>query len=373
LSLLLVVTAGLFVRTFANLSRVDLGFHTENLLLFQLNAGQGGYKDAQLTDFYSNLSRSLAAIPGVRAVGFSSLMPLGGGRSTNGISIPGRPVQPDEHLSADQLTVNESFFTTLGIPLLQGRNFEPSDTADSPPVAVVNECFVRTFFPNEYPVGRVFRHGPRDVQIVGVCGNARYSDLRAEVPPIMYLPCAQRWEARMCFEVRSVLPPESIVPAVRKVVAALDRNVPLTDVQSQTEQIGRLLTLERLFAALCSFVALLALLLSCIGLYGLMAYNVARRRSEIGIRMALGARPRDVAWPVLRGALLMAGIGAGLGGAGALVLVQLIKSQLYGVAPHDPATLLGATLLLLAVAALAAWLPARRAAKTDPMVALRCE
>jgi ABC-type antimicrobial peptide transport system permease subunit len=140
-----------------------------------------------------------------------------------------------------------------------------------------------------------------------------------------------------------------------------------------TEQIGRLLTLERLFATLCSFVALLALLLSCIGLYGLMAYNVARRRSEIGIRMALGARPRDVAWPVIRGALLMAGIGAGLGGAGALVLVQLIQSQLYGVAPHDPATLLGAALLLLTVATLAAWIPARRAARIDPMVALRCE
>ncbi|MCL5278577.1 MAG: ABC transporter permease, partial [Planctomycetes bacterium] len=283
------------------------------------------------------------------------------------------PVQPEEHLSADQVVVNESFFATLGIPLLQGRSFMPSDTTDSPPVAVVNECFVRAYFPKEYPIGRIFKHGSRDVEIVGVCGNARYSDLRAEVPPIMYLPHAQRWEGRMCFEVRSVLPPVSIVPAVRKAVAALDRNIPLTDVQTQTEQIGRQLTLERLFAALCSFVALLALLLSCIGLYGLMAYHVARRRSEIGIRMALGARPRDVAWPVLRGALLLVGIGAALGGAGALALVQLIKSQLYGVAPHDPITLVGSVLLLLMVAALAAWLPARRAAKIDPMAALRHE
>jgi hypothetical protein len=192
LSLLLVVTAGLFVRTFANLGRVDPGFHTENLLLFQLDAGQAGYKDQQLTDLYDNLGRSLAAIPGVRAVGFSRQVPLGGGRSISGISIPGRPVQPEEHLSADQVVVNESFFTTLGIPLLQGRSFAPSDAADSPPVAVVNECFVRAYFPNEYPVGRIFKHGGRDVEIVGVCGNARYSNLREEVPPIMYLPHAQR-------------------------------------------------------------------------------------------------------------------------------------------------------------------------------------
>ena len=373
LSLLLVVGAGLFVRTFANLSRVDPGFNTENLLLFQLNAGQAGYKNEQLTDFYNSLSRSLAVIPGVHAVGSSSLVPLGGGMSSSGISIPGRPTKPDEHLQADQMIVNESFFATLGIPLLQGRSFEPSDTADSPHVAVVNECFIRSFFPNEYAVGRIFKHGSMDVQIVGICGNAKYWDIRHEVPPIMYLPYPQWREKRMCFEVRSVLPPASIVPAVRKTVAALDRNIPLTDVRTQTEQIGRQLTMERLFAALCSFVAALALLLSCIGLYGLMAYNVARRRSEIGIRMALGARPQDVAWPVVRGALLMAGIGVVFGGVGALALVQLIKSQLYGVAPHDPATLLGAAALLLTVAALAAWLPARRAAKIDPMVALRCE
>jgi ABC-type antimicrobial peptide transport system permease subunit len=189
----------------------------------------------------------------------------------------------------------------------------------------------------------------------------------------MYLPYPQWREKRLCFEVRSVLPPASIIPAVRKTVAAMDRNIPLTDVRTQAEQISRQLTMERLFATLCSFVALLALLLSCIGLYGLMAYNVARRRNEIGIRMALGARPRDVAWPVVRGALLMAAVGAVLGGAGALALVRLIKSQLYGVAPHDPATLLCSALLLLTVAAMAAWIPARRAAKVDPMVALRHE
>jgi len=373
LSLLLVVGAGLFVRTFANLSHVDPGFDTENLLLFQVNAGQAGYKDEQLTDFYNNLSRSLAAIPGVRAVASSSLMPLGGGVTRNAISIPGRPTKSDEHLQADQLVVNESFFSTMGIPLLQGRGFQPTDTASSPHVAIVNELFIRSFFPNEEPLGRIFKHGSMDVEIIGVCGNAKHWDIRHDVPAIMYMPYPQWRENRMCFEVRSVLPPESLVPAVRKTVATLDRGIPLTDVRTQTEQISRQLTMERLLAALCSFVALLAMLLSCIGLYGLMAYHVARRRNEIGIRMALGARPQDVAWPVVRGVIVMTATGAVLGTAGALALVRLIKSQLYGVAPHDPTTLLGAALLLLGVAALAAWIPARRAAKVDPMVALRHE
>lgn len=373
LSLLLVVGAGLTVRTFANLSRVDVGFDTENLLLFRLDAGQAGYGKEQLTEFYNGLGRSLSAIPGVRSVSYSNMAPLGGGKSSSGISIVGRPTKPGEHLQADQMVVNGSFFTTLGIPLLQGRTFESSDTADSPHVAVVNEAFVREFLPGEYPIGRIFKHGSMDVQIVGICGNAKYWNLRSEVPPIMYLPYPQWREGGMCFEVRSVLPAESIVPAVRKAAAAADRNIPLTDVRTQAAQIGRQLTMERLFASLCGFVAALALLLSCIGLYGLMAYNVARRRSEIGIRMALGARPRDVAWPVVRGALFMTGVGAVLGGAGALALVRLIKSMLYGVAPHDPLTLAASTLLLLAVAAMAAWLPARRAARIDPMVALRCE
>jgi predicted permease len=373
LSLLLVVGAALFVRTFANLSRVDPGFNTDNLLLFRIAPAQAGYKDGQITDFYSELSRSLEAIPGVHAVAFSSMTPLGGGMSCSGISIPGRVAKPNEHFQADQMIVSGSFFSTMGIPLLNGRTFEPSDTADSPHVAVVNERFIQSFFPDEYPLGKIFKHGSMDVQIVGVCGNAKYWDIRHDVPPIMYLPCPQWREGRMCFEVRSVLPPASIIPAVRKAVAALDRNIPVTDMRTQDEQIDRQLAMERLFATLCSSVALLALMLSCIGLYGLMAYSVTWRRNEIGMRMALGARPWDVAWPVVRSALWMAGIGVVLGGAGALALVRLIKSRLYGVAPHDPVTLLGSALLLLAVAVLAAWIPARRAARVDPMVALRCE
>ncbi len=373
LTLLLVVGAGLFVRTFANLSRVDPGFDTENLLTFRLNAGQAGYKQQRLTEFCGSLSQSLAAIPGVRAVSYSSMTLLGGGMARSGISIPGRITKPDEHLQADQLIVSDTFFSAVGIPLLQGRTFQPSDASESAHVAVVNECFARSFFADENSLGRIFKHGNMDVEIVGICANARYWNLRSEVPPIMYLPHAQWREGSMCFQVRSVLPPLSLVPAVRRTVATLDPTIPLTDVRTQTEQIDRQLTLERLFAVLCGFMALLAMLLSCIGLYGLMAYNVARRTNEIGVRIALGARPQDVAWPVVRGALRMTALGAILGGAGALVLARLIQAQLYGVAPHDPVTLAGAILLLLMVAAGAAWLPAHRAAQIDPMKALRAE
>ncbi len=373
LSLVLVVGAGLFVRTFANLGRVDPGFDTENLLTFRLSPGQTGYEGQRLRDFYGGLSQSLATLPGVRAASFSSLALLGGGKTCCAISIPGRPAKPDEHLQADQLVISDSFFSTVGISLLQGRALGPSDAADSAHVAVVNDRFVRTFFPHEEPVGRIFKHGSQEVEIVGVCADARYWNLREEVPPIMYMPYSQWTEGSMWFQVRSILPPLSLASAIRKAVAAVDRTIPLTDIRTQDEQISRMLTLERLFAVLCSFVASLALLLSCIGLYGLMAYHVARRTNEIGLRMALGARPRDVAWPVVRSALLMAGIGVGLGGVAAMAFVRLIKSQLYGVAPHDPVTLFCAAAILLAVAVLSAWLPARRAAKVDPMEALRCE
>jgi predicted permease len=373
LSLLLVVSAGLFVRTFANLSRVDPGFDTENLLLFQLNAGQAGYEDDQLTSFYDGLSRSLAAIPGVHAVSFSSMVPLGGGMSCSGISIPGRPINPGEHLQADEVIVNESFFATMGIPLLQGRVLQSSDTADAPHVAVVNELFARSFFANEDPIGRIFKHGSREVQVVGVCGNAKYWDIRHDVPPIMYLPYPQWRQGRMCFEVRSVLPAASIVPAVRKAVAARDRNIPLTGVRTQVEQIRRQLTMERLFASLSSALALLAVLLACIGLYGLLAYNVTRRTGEVGIRLALGATPAKVAWPILREALLLSAAGIALGLPAAFAAGRLIRSQLYGLTPHDPLAMVAAVTVLVTVATIAAWLPARRAAKFDPIEALRYE
>jgi predicted permease len=373
LSVLLVVVAGLMIQTFANLSRVDTGFDPENLLVFRLNAGQAGYKGAQLENFFESVRQSVAAIPGVRRVALSDLALVGGGLSSSGISIPGRAAGPNEHLQACQLIVSDTFLSTMGIGLLLGRDFGPADTGTSPKVAIVNESFARSFLPNKNPVGQAFNVGPDTYQIVGVCRDAKYDNLRDEMRPTMYFPYRQYPVGSMYFEVRSVLPALSLTPAVRKVVAAVDPKIPVADLRTQQQLLDNSVALERLFASLRSLLALLAVLLSYIGLYGLMAYNVARRTGEIGIRMALGAGPGDVARPIVREALLLAAAGLAVGVPVALALARIIRGALYGIQPYDPATLIGGGVILLVIAALAAWIPARRAAKVDPMAALRCE
>jgi len=370
LSLVLVIGAGLFVRTFVNLARVDPGFETDNLLLFRIDAGQAGYKGQQLAVFYENLRESVAAIPGTRSVAFSSLALLSGSYTSSGIKIPGRPAQSRP---VGQLIVSDSFLATMDIPLLRGRELNSSDNARGLPVAVVNESFARTFFAGEDILGKTVMLGSKEYRIVGVCRDSRYNNLRSEPRPMMLRSFRQADTGSVYFEVRSVLPPMSLVPAVRKALSTLDGTIPLTDISSQTELIDRQLTLDRIFASLCSFTALLALLLSSIGLYGLLAYTVSRRTNEIGVRMALGARTRDVAFSIMRGAFLMAVAGSALGIAVACAMVKIVESQLYGVAPSDPVTIAGSTLLLLGVSAIAAWIPAVRAARIDPLKALRTE
>jgi predicted permease len=373
LSVLLLVGAGLLARTLVNLYRVDLGFSTDRILVFGVNPSQGGYRDANSVGFYDQVQAGIAGLPGVRGVALSSDSLLGGRRSANAFAIPGRLQQEGQNLQADILNVGESFFQTMEIPLLRGRAFERTDTPSQPRVVIVNEAFVRTYFPREDPVGQSIRMGERDFQIVGLCGNARYDRVQRAVDPTLYFSHRQAAPGAMYFEVRTAGDPLTLVPAVRQVVADLDRTIPLENVSTQLQLLKESITPERIFAYLCGALALLGVLLSCIGLYGLTAYHVNRRQNEIGVRMALGARPRDVAWPVVRSALLVVGIGAIFGGAGALALVRLLRSQLYGVAPHDPTTLVGSVLFLLVVAAVAAWLPVHRAARIDPMAALRCE
>ncbi|MGA2862981.1 MAG: ABC transporter permease [Verrucomicrobiota bacterium] len=373
LSVLLVVLAGLVIQTFANLSRTNPGFNPENLLLFRLNAAQPGREGQRLLNLYENLRQSIAAIPGVRAVAFSDVALIAGSESLSGISIPGRPANPNQPLQAWQMVVSDAFFSTMGMNLLLGRDFDPADTGASPKVAVVNETFARSFFPGESPLGRSFTLGGADCQIVGVCRDAKYAELRKDAPPTMYLCCRQTSVGGMYFEVRSVLPPLSLVPAVRQAVAAFAPDLPLAEIKTQRQQIDRSIAPERLLLSLSCFLALLALLLSCIGLYGLMAYQVARRTAEIAIRMALGARPQDVARPIVRDAALLAATGVAFGLPVAFGLTHLVRAVLYGVQPYDPATLIGSAVLLLCVAALAAWIPARRAARVNPMTALRYE
>jgi len=262
----------------------------------------------------------------------------------------------------------------MGIDLLQGRDFRVAETRGSQQIAIVNEEFVRLFFPNGNPLGQFILVEGKQHQIVGLCSNHRCWHLRRDISPILYVPHNKRnWRGHMIYAIRSVLPPMSLIPAVRRAVADIDRNLPLEGMTTQKLAIKESLRFGRLFASLSGSLALLGLALSCIGLYGIMAYNVARRTGEIGIRKALGARPWDVARPILREALTLAAIGVAIGLPVALALVRLIRFIFYGIEPHDPFTMIGAAVLMIAVAALAAWIPARRAAKIDPMEALRYE
>jgi predicted permease len=376
LSLLLVAGTGLLVRSLVNLKNIDPGFDAENLLVFRLNAGDAGYDKTERIDYYDSVSRAIAAIPGVSNVAFSSTSLLAGNLSSTGFSLPERPANPDEHLQANEITVNEAFFSTMGIPLLRGRTFAGTDTQSSAKVMIVNNAFARTFFAEENPIGHYIKIGGNngtEYQIIGVCGDTKYQSVRSEIAPTMYHAYRQAPGGSVSFEVRTVLPELSLVPAVRKVVSSLDQSIPIQDLTTQTDLFDRSIIMERLCATLCGCLAMLAVGLACIGLYGLLAYHVAQRMGEIGVRMALGARPQDVARPILRQAVLLAALGVAVAMPATLALSRAMRSVVYGIQPHDPFTMIGAAALMIAVAALAAWIPARRAAKIDPMEALRYE
>jgi predicted permease len=374
LSVLFVLVGGLLCRTLINLYRTDPGFDTENLLLVPINLEKSlsPPRDKQL--FFDSVRQKIAEIPGVRSVALSDTTLTGGSGWSPDIFIPGRPDErPRESL---MLSVSEGYFATLGINLLSGRNFLATDTGQSQGVAIVNEAFGRLFFPNENPLGQFIAINGfegEEYQIVGLCSNHKYCGLRRDISPFFYRPYRQYSASNMVYMVRSVLPSLSLVPAVRKAVAEIDKSLPLEGITTQKLAIKESLRLERLFTSLIGSFALLALALSCIGLYGLMAYNVARRTGEMGIRKALGARPWDVARPILREALTLAAIGVVFGLPIALALGRLMRFLFYGIEPHDPATMVGTILVMLMVAALAAWIPARRAARIDPMEALRYE
>jgi predicted permease len=397
LSLLLVAGTGLLVRSLVNLKNIDPGFDTENLLVFRLNAGDAGYNETKRVEYYDEVSRSLAAIPGVRSVAFSSTSLLAGNLSSSGFSLPGRPTNPDEHLQANEMglreqdveemvntnpdehlqanemTISETFFSTMGIPLLRGRAFAGTDTRTSTKVMIINDAFVHTFFSDENPIGHYIKMGGNEYQIIGVCGNTKYDDVRSEIVPTMYHAYQQAPGGSVSFEVRTVLPELSLAPALRKVVSSLDESIPIQELTTQTDLFNRSIIMERLYTTLCGSLALLAVVLACIGLYGLLAFHVTQRTGEIGIRMALGARPQDIARPILFQAMLLATIGVAVAMPVTLALSRAMRSVVYGIKPHDPLTMIIAAMLMIAVAALAAWIPARRAAKIDPMEALRYE
>jgi predicted permease len=374
MSIFFVVLGGLLSRTLVNLYRVDPGYDMENLLLVPVDPDKSLSPPRDEQRFFSTVRERIAAIPGVRSVALSDTALTGGSGWCPDIEIPGHP--DDRAREARMLSVSDRYFATVGIDLLRGRDFRAEDTERVQDVVIVNEEFARVFFPDEDPLGQFIAikgWEGEEYQIVGLCGNQMCRDLRSGIMPIFYRPHTQYDISSMICMVRSVLPPLSLVPAVRKAVAEIDGNLPLEGITTQKLALKESLRLERLLTSLFGSFAVLALTLSCIGLYGLMAYHVARRTGEMGIRKALGARSWDVAWPILRGALILAGIGVAIGLPVALFLSGLAGSVFYGIEPNDPVTMIGTVVIMVAVAALAAWIPARRAAKVDPMVALRYE
>ncbi len=377
LSIVLLIGAGLFARTLANLDSIPLGFRADHLLLFHLNPPAARYSNVQGAQLYRRLEESLAAIPGVRSVSASNIAIIGDGHSGSSFHMAGTPIPQHPQRDVQENSVGPDFFSTMGITLLRGRNFTPQDTAAAPHVAIVNEALAKKYFPAGNAIGSSFL-GDADeldtpVQIIGIIPDTRYVDLRSDTPPTFYLDYQQYTgdAGRMVIELHTASDPAAILPQVRSVIASIDRDLPLTDVRTMDQQVASTLANERIFAQLTGAFGIIALILAAIGVYGIMAYNVARRTGEIAIRMALGAQRTQVLTMVLRESITLALTGIVLGIAGALALARLIQSMLYGIAPSDPITLAASAILLLVIALAAALGPARRAAKVDPMQALR--
>jgi predicted permease len=375
LSTLLVVGAVLFVRTLANLGAIDPGFRPDHLLLFAIQQPRSQYPGPKDIVLHRRLEEALAAVPGVESVTLSTVALIAHDQSSDGFVPVGGPKLQGEGESPFDNMVGSNYFSTMGIPILAGRSFNSGDTETSPKVGIVNQRLAREAFPGMNPIGRMVRANDVAIQIVGVCGDARYDSLRSEPPPLFYQPYRQITNVAegMTYAIRSRVDPASLTPLLRRAVQSVDRNLPLMDVRTQQEQIDADMQQERLFADLTASFGLLALVLASIGIYGIMAYTVSRRTNEIGIRLALGARVGQIQSMVLGEAswLAVLGVAAGLGAA--LLLTRFLRTMLYGLQPNDPATLACAAALLFGVALLAGWVPARRASRVQPMAALRHE
>jgi predicted permease len=420
LSVLVLAGAGLLVRTLRNLHEVNPGFDTQNVLLFGLDPTLNGYKDARSAQLFRDLRERFAALPGVISASYSSDALVAGSLWREDIHLDGAP--RNQNVAANALAVDTQFFSTLRIPMMAGRGFTSADFVSAaitsqaeqtaqqnwekataavangtagaswspkgassgahlaPIPIIVNEAFARKFFAKESPLGKHIGGYESDdyppgaqepgYMVIGICGDAKYQDLRSKIEPTMYEPFSG---GSAHFELRTASDPTALISAVRSVVAHADDNLPLFGVRTQRQQIDQILSQERMMAQISSFLGVLALVLACIGLYGLLSYEVVRRTREIGIRMALGAEGRDVLRLVVGQGIVLAVVGAMAGIAAALALTHFLSSLLFGVKPADPITFTAVAMLLVVVALAASYIPARRATRVDPIVALRYE
>jgi putative ABC transport system permease protein len=398
LSLLLLIGAGLFVRSLQKLKSLDAGFNRENVVVFEVEPGHG-FSVAQQTSLYKQLLARLEALPGARAASVSGYPPLNRmTTASNSVQVPGHTPPPGEDTSCQLLWVGPKFFETMGIPLIQGRAFGPPEETpvaatgrqtaiaktaqnaipDPPLAAVINQAMAHYFFGDENPLGNQFDFIAGSLksrfQVIGVVKNAKYKTLRETTRRAFYVSYFQDpGSGPLTFLLRTTGNPTGFGSAIQRSVRELNPRLQVVGLKTMDDVVNESLVQERFVAQLASFFSLLALLLACVGLYGTMSYAVTKRTSEIGIRMAVGARSWDVVWLVMRETMLLVAVGVTIGLIAALATTRLISSMLFGLTPYDPVTIAVAALLMVAVAALAGYLPARRASRVDPLTALRHE
>lgn len=376
LSLVLLICAGLFMRSLRAASTSDPGFNAENVLLtrMEMREEKMGREEEQL--FYRRVQEQVSALPGVRSATLAYIVPISGGGMRTGVWIEGYQPKPNEDTELNTNVVTPNFFQTLGIPLVEGRDFNATDVKGAPGVVIINEEFARRYFPGGSALGKRVRtadtEGPY-LEVVGVAKNAKYRGLLEDPLPFFYTPLAQNRMSSMALLVRTDGDPLTVLPSVRAELKSLNKNLTLYQINTLSTQLADALSNERMVAVLLSVFGIAALLLAAVGLYGVMSYVVVRRTHEIGVRMALGAQTGDIMKLVMLQGMMLLVVGSVVGLAAAFALTRLMSSLLFGVSATDPTTFVGITLLLAIVALLACYIPARRATKVDPMVALRYE
>lgn len=377
-SCVLLISAGLFTRSLQAATRLDPGFSARRVLLASLDVFPNGYDEARGRTFYREMLRRIAAVPGVESASVAMQLPLSGNFSLSNVEIAGYAPRPEEEMSVGFNVVGPRYFETMGIEILRGRGISFTDDERAASVVVINEAMARKYFPGDdgpdgNALGRTIRRRGQEMTVVGIVRNGDHRYLREEPLPYMYIPLLQSYLSGTILHVRTIGVPEDLAGAVHAEVRRLDPALPLSGVRTLEEHLLRATFAPRLLATFLGGLGMIALLLSTVGLYSVVHYAVSQRTRELGVRLALGARPAEVARLVLGQGLALAFLGAGLGLAAAFAVGRLLASQLYGVSATDPAVFTAVVLLLAAVSALASWLPARRAAAVDPMMALRAE